>query len=106
MVNTRGPDTSIIGVGGHIFEGIYSEVQRHTEPTTNRYIVASRISQGHEGWAASTSEERRQMVEHYRKMKDNFLLGKRTGNTFGSVAQYPSILFPSFKLSSFNISNS
>jgi hypothetical protein len=39
--------------------------------TTQSYIIASRITQGHIDWDESTPEERQMIIDNYRKIKDD-----------------------------------
>ena len=39
--------------------------------TTHSFIIASRITQGHEDWETSTAEERQSIISNYLKIKDD-----------------------------------
>jgi hypothetical protein len=51
--------------------------------TTQAYIIAARITQGHEAWEASTATERQSIIENYLKIKDDPSLKKRHGHGHG-----------------------
>lgn len=46
--------------------------------TTHAYIIASRITQGHEDWEASTPVERASIVEAYMRIRDDPAMQKHS----------------------------
>lgn len=62
---------AIFGLGGYTFKGIYRELQKHMGSTTQSYIIAARITQGHLDWDESTPEERQMIIDNYIKIKDD-----------------------------------
>ena len=63
--------SAIFGLGGYTFKGIYRELQKHMGSTTQSYIIAARITQGHLDWDESTPEERQMIIDNYNKIKDD-----------------------------------
>lgn len=68
-------DIGTFGVGGYMCEGIYSEIQRHMGDAMDSYIVAARVTQGHEDWVTTTPEERHEMIRRFHLILENPLLG-------------------------------
>ena len=62
---------AIFGLGGYTFKGIYRELQNHMGSTTQSYIIAARITQGHLDWDESTPEERQMIIDNYNAIKDD-----------------------------------
>ena len=70
---------AIFGLGGYTFKGIYRELQKHLGATTHSYIIASRLTQGHQDWDKSSLSERQSIIDNYLKIKDDPAM-KRTPN--------------------------
>lgn len=71
----------IFGLGGFFFKGIYREIQQHMGETTHSYIIAARITEGHNDWETSTPEERNQLIKNYLLIKDDPMFKRKFSNS-------------------------
>lgn len=70
-------ELGVLGLPGYMLKGVYREIQQHRGVTTYSYVIAARITQGHQEWEASTLEERLKIIENYRAIKDHPKLKRR-----------------------------
>jgi hypothetical protein len=70
-------ELGVFGLPGYTLKGVYREIQEHRGVTTYSYVIAARITQGHQEWETSTPEERVKIIENYRAIKDHPKLKRR-----------------------------
>jgi hypothetical protein len=71
-------ELGVFGLPGYTLRGVYREIQEHRGITTYSYVIAARITQGHQEWETSTPEERLKIIENYRAVKDHPKLKRRS----------------------------
>lgn len=56
--------------------------------TTHAYIIAARITQGHEQWETSTPAERQSIIDNYMKIKDDPLMQKHANHSTADLMKH------------------
>ena len=71
-------ELGVFGLPGYTLRGVYREIQENRGITAYRYVIAARITQGHQEWETSTPEERVKIVDTYRAVKDHPMLKRKS----------------------------
>ncbi|KAL9072485.1 MAG: hypothetical protein Q9157_005069 [Trypethelium eluteriae] len=73
------PGAGLWGLPGYTFKGVYQELQKHMGSNSLNYIIAARVTQGHEDWQNTTTEEKQEIIRKWATLKPTLKKKKNPG---------------------------
>ncbi|KAL9089254.1 MAG: hypothetical protein Q9165_005822 [Trypethelium subeluteriae] len=73
------PGAGLWGLPGYTFKGVYQELQKHMGSNSLNYIIAARVTQGHEDWQTTTTEEKQEIIRKWNALKPTLKKKKNPG---------------------------
>ena len=64
---------------GYAFKGVYQELQKRMGSSSQNYIIAARVTQGHEEWQNATIEEKQEIIRKWSALKVDLKKKKHPG---------------------------
>ncbi|KAI9703540.1 MAG: hypothetical protein M1820_005844 [Bogoriella megaspora] len=73
------PSAGAFALPGYTFKGIYQELQKFTGSNSQNYIIAARVTQGHEDWQRASATDKQDIIRKWKAVSTDLKKKKNPG---------------------------